>query len=115
MARVGKPLAAVVSYHGSLGSNLPADRKPDIKGKVMVFTGGADPMIPAEQVGAFTQEMFNAGADFSVQVYPGAKHAFTNPGADKLGEKFAMPLAYNQAADNDSWQKTLNLLANTFK
>lgn len=115
MARLGKPLAAVVSFHGSLGSNLAADRKPDIKSRIRVFTGGADTMIPAEQVSGFTQEMFSAGADFGVQVYAGAKHSFTNPGADKLGKKFDMPLAYDQKADSDSWQQTLALFASTFK
>lgn len=115
MARLGKPLAAVVSYHGSLGSNLPADSKPAIKGKVAVFTGGADVMIPAEQVAAFTQEMFTAGADFSVQVYPGVQHSFTNPNADALGKQFNMPLAWNKDADSDSWKKTLQLLGSTFK
>lgn len=115
MARIGKPLAAVVSFHGSLGSNLPADKKPDIKGKIRVFTGGADAMIPAEQVSGLTQEMFTAGADFGVQVYAGVKHSFTNPGADKLAKKFDMPLAYDQNADTDSWQQTLSLFASTFK
>jgi dienelactone hydrolase len=114
MARIGKPLEAVVSFHGTLVSNLPADKPAAIKGKVMAFTGGADAMIPAEQVTAFTQEMFNNHAEFAVQVYPDAKHSFTNPNADNLGEKFSMPLAYNQAADSDSWAKTLQLFARTF-
>ncbi len=115
MARIGKPLAAVVSFHGTLASNLPADIKPNIKAKIRIFTGGADAMIPAEQVSAFTLEMFNASANFGVQVYPGVKHSFTNPGADKLGKQFDMPLAYDQNADQDSWQQTLALFASIFK
>ena len=36
--------------------------------------------------------------------YPGAKHSFTNPDADKYAEEFKMPaLAYNAIADNESW------------
>ena len=37
--------------------------------------------------------------------YPGAVHSFTNPGADALGKKFNLPLAYNEKADKDSWQQ----------
>lgn len=115
MARIGKPLAAVASFHGSLGSNLPAEIKPDIKARIRIFTGAADSMVPAEQVAAFTLEMFNAGADFGVQVYPGVKHSFTNPGADTLAKKFDMPLAYDMNADADSWQQTLALFTASFK
>lgn len=114
MARVGKPLAGVVSFHGSLGSNLAKNTAPNIHAKIRVFTGGADVMVPPEQVTAFMQEMLTAKADFAVQVYPTAKHSFTNPSADKLGKKFAMPLAYNQQADADSWQATIAFLKGLF-
>ena len=114
MARIGKPLKAVASFHGSLNSNLPVDKKPDIKGKIAVFTGGADVMVPHEQVVAFTQEMLDARADFSVQVYPDAKHSFTNPEADNYGKTFNMPLAWNKYADSDSWEKLLALLKSAF-
>ena len=107
MARAGKDLDSVVSYHGSLGSAM-GDKPSNIKAKVRVFTGQKDPMIPAEQVADFTTEMFNAGADFAVQVYPGVQHSFTNPGASKVGEKFKLPLAYNAYADKDSWQQTMD-------
>ena len=36
-------------------------------------------------------------------VYPGATHAFTNPAATELGQKFKLPIAYNAAADTASW------------
>jgi dienelactone hydrolase len=44
-------------------------------------------------------------------IYPGAKHAFTNPEATEAGKKFQLPLEYNAAADADSWQKLDQLLA----
>ncbi|HEY9032789.1 MAG TPA: dienelactone hydrolase family protein [Pseudomonadales bacterium] len=110
MARIGTPLDAVISYHGSLGSNLPADTRPNIQGVIQVFTGGRDPMIPAEQVAGFSREMFEAGADYGITVYRNAQHSFTNPRADAVGREFAMPLAYDAAADADSWRQTLALL-----
>jgi dienelactone hydrolase len=42
--------------------------------------------------------------DYEFKSYPGAKHSFTNPMADSLGKKFNLPLAYNEAADEQSWQ-----------
>ena len=109
MARAGKDLDGVISYHGSLGSAM-GDKPANVKAKVRVFTGQQDPMIPAEQVANFTTEMFNAGADFSVQVYPGVKHSFTNKGATEKGEKYQLPLAYDAYADKDSWQQSMEFL-----
>ena len=110
MARAGKPLSGVISYHGSLGSMLAENIEPAIQAKIKVFTGAADPMVPVEQVSAFSQEMFNAGADFSVQVYPNAKHSFTNPGSTAVGKEFKLPLAYDKGADEDSWRQSLSFL-----
>lgn len=114
MARVGMPLDAVVSFHGSLAANLPEEQKPDIKGVVQVFTGGEDKMVPAAQVADFAQEMFENHVEYDIHVYKGAKHSFTNPDADMFAQKFNLPLAYNAKADADSWQKTLQLFAKVF-
>ena len=105
MARMGMDLDGVVSYHGGLATQTPA-QPGKVKAKVLVFTGEADPLIPIDQVKAFVGEMQNAGVDYDLVGYPGAKHAFTNPDADGMGQRFAMPLAYNKAADDDSWAQT---------
>ncbi|WP_347329504.1 dienelactone hydrolase family protein [Marinimicrobium locisalis] len=105
MARSGIDLDGVVSYHGMLSSETPA-QPGDIQADVLVFTGEADPMVPAEQVKAFKQEMRSANADFKVHSYPGAKHAFTNPAATEAGKQHELPLAYDPEADADSWHKT---------
>jgi dienelactone hydrolase len=60
--------------------------------------------VPAEAVAAFEKEMKAAGADFRVITYPGAKHSFTNPNADKAG---VTGLAYNASADQKSWAELL--------
>ena len=105
MARAGKPLAGVVSYHGSLGTQAPA-QEGKVEASVLVFTGAEDPMVPAEQVASFEQEMQAAHVDYELISYPGAKHSFTNPGADAFGKRFNMPLAYDAKADRDSWERT---------
>jgi len=110
MARSGADLAAVVSFHGSLGTKTPAE-SGKVKARVLVLAGGADPFVPPEQVEAFRKEMQTAGARFEVVMYPGAKHGFTNPDAGKYG----MPqLAYDAAADRQSWAAMLKLFHEVF-
>jgi dienelactone hydrolase len=103
MARQGIDLDAVVSFHGSLRTAHPA--KPgDIKAKVLICNGEADPFTTAEDIAAFKSEMQNAKVDMQFKSYPGAKHAFSNPDATALGKKFNLPLQYNARADKESWQ-----------
>lgn len=105
-ARAGADLDAVVSFHGVLATQTPA-KKGEIKPRILVLTGGADPMITANQVTAFKQEMKTAGAKYEVVVYPNAKHSFTNPDADKAGLE---ALAYNADAAKKSWTKAMEFL-----
>lgn len=109
-ARRGLDLAGVASFHGSLGTENKAE-PGTVKAKVLVATGGADPMVPAEQVGAFVTEMSAAGVDLQLLSFPGAKHSFTNPGSTAIGKKHGMPLAYDAQADKQSWSALLRMLA----
>jgi dienelactone hydrolase len=102
MARQGEPLKGVVSFHGSLNTEQPA-KAGKLKARMLVLTGEADPFVPAEQVAAFKKEMDAAKASYKVIAYPGAKHSFTSPEADKLGQQFNMPFAYHAEADQKSW------------
>lgn len=104
MARRGVDLDGVVSFHGSLGTNTPA-KEGKVKAKVLVLNGAADPFTKAESIEALKKEMKAAKVDFKFVNYPGAKHAFTNPGADKFGAKFKIPLAYQAKADKESWNE----------
>jgi dienelactone hydrolase len=97
LARTGAPLAGVVSFHGILGTKTPEDAK-SIKSKILVCTGADDPLVPPEQVAGFAQEMTAAGIDWQVVTYGGAKHAFTNPDANR-----PPVLQYNAMADARSW------------
>ena len=105
MARAGKSLAGVVSDHGSLGTQAPA-QAGQVQAAVLVFNGADDPMVPAEQVAGFEQEMRAANVDYELINYPGVKHSFTNPQADAFGQRVNMPLAYDAEADRDSWERT---------
>jgi dienelactone hydrolase len=109
-ARAGDDLAAVVTFHGMLATETPAE-KGKIKGRVLACAGAADPFVPQAQVEAFKQEMKAAGAKFQVITYPGAKHGFTNPDAGSYGME---QLAYNADADKKSWAALLKLLKQVF-
>lgn len=110
-ARRGLDLAGVASFHGSLGTDAPA-KAGDIKADVLVATGGADPMVPPEQVGGFVQEMSAAEVNLELLSFPGVVHGFTNPGATALGKKHGMPLAYDAEADQRSWAALMRMLEN---
>lgn len=110
MARSGADLDAVVSFHGALATKAPAG-KGQVRARVLVLTGAADPMVPPGHVEAFRSEMTAAGAKFEVVSFPGVKHSFTNPGADKTGMD---GLAYDREADNKSWAAMLGLFRQVF-
>lgn len=103
MALRGVDLDGVVSFHGTLPQNL--NIKPDeVEAKILVCHGGDDKFSTPEQIKSFKQALDSAGVDYEFKVYPGAMHSFTNPAADSMGKKFNLPLAYNKAADQQSWE-----------
>jgi dienelactone hydrolase len=99
LARSGAPVSAVVTFHGLLETRHPAE-PGKVKAKLIVCTGAEDPFVPAAQVLDFEKEMSQAGADWQVITYSGAKHAFTNTDADQI----SMPgFGYNKSVDERSW------------
>ena len=114
MARLGEDLPAVVTFHGVLSTEYPA-QKGKVKSRILVLTGADDPFVPKKQVDGFVKEMKSAGAKFKVISYPGAKHSFTNPAATETGQKFNIPLAYNPAVDKKSWSEAQKFLKSALK
>lgn len=113
MARRGIDINGVASFHGTL-STVNLAKAGDVKAKIRVYNGADDPFVKPESIQNFKQEMDAAGADYQFINYPGAKHSFTNPGADENGKKFGLPLAYNAEADRKSWQDMLEFFDNIF-
>jgi dienelactone hydrolase len=99
MTCAGADLDGVVSFHGSLP---PATewQQMNIKAKILIAHGNADDFIPAERVAAFQSALENAGADWQMMIYGGARHGFTNPDAEKYG---LQGVAHDVMADNRSW------------
>ena len=112
VARSGADLDGVVSFHGSLGGLPPIADK--VTAKVLVANGADDTFVSQDSIELFNEDMETAGVDFEFINYPGAKHSFTNPGANVVGEKFGLPLEYNAEADKASWQKMQEFLDSIF-
>ena len=104
MASIGTDIKAAVSFHGSLSAVVPVE-EGDVKGFILVCNGADDPFTTAEQIESFEANMDSANVEYEFINYEGAVHSFTNPDADSVGQKFSMPLAYNEKADNESWQE----------
>ena len=103
LAREGAPLAAVVSFHGLLTTDLPAE-KGHVSARILVCHGDADPAVPRSHVIGFWEEMDEAGANWHFHSYGGVKHGFTNP-APPLNPA----VAYDASADRQSWAAMLSL------
>jgi dienelactone hydrolase len=111
LAREGAPLRGVVSFHGGLHSERPA-QKGTVKAKVLVQTGGDDQLVPREQVQAFEAEMNAAGVDWQIITYGGVKHNFTDPDT----ARFENPtLEYHKSADERSWNAMAAFLKEIFE
>jgi dienelactone hydrolase len=113
MARQGLDLDAVVSFHGSLTTDHPA-APGVVKARILICNGADDKMTTQADIEAFKREMAAAGVDYEFITYPGAKHSFTNPGADIYAEKFNIPVGYNREADKKSWEDMKKFLKETF-
>ena len=91
----GSDVNAVVMYYGAPITDPSALAR--LKAPVLGLFGGKDTGIPVDSVRAMERALKTAGKPVTIQVYGEAGHAFANP----TGQ------AYNQAASDDAWKKSL--------
>lgn len=85
LARNGREdLAGVVSFHGSLGTSMPA-QPGAVKASVLVLNGAADSYVKPEEIAGFQQEMSAAGADWQFVNFADAVHCFAEADANSPG------------------------------
>ena len=75
LASARVPFKALAAIH----PGLPAARAEDwnnVGGAYLLCTGSEDPLCTPDQLFAFTSALQDAGVDWRVNVYGGAKHAF---------------------------------------
>jgi dienelactone hydrolase len=110
LARGGADVKAVVGFHPRLATRRPHDAA-NIKGKVLVCVGTEDPLISVPERLAFEEEMRAGGVDWRMNLYGGAEHSFTRPGADLDG---VAGISHHQPSDERSWRAMLDLFHEVF-
>lgn len=104
LARSGADLDAVVSFHGGLANPRPEDAA-NIRAAVQVHHGAEDSHVTPEDVQSFWEEMNeHASVDWTLRVYSGAPHGFTEPGTE----------AHDERADRLSWRAMAGLFEEVF-
>ncbi|MBT8048509.1 MAG: dienelactone hydrolase family protein [Xanthomonadales bacterium] len=116
MARYGADLKAVASFHGALPLGVAAEGEGGkVTARVAVYHGEDDVLIPDEAVTSFRAEMEKTGADCLFVPLPTALHGFSNPAATTNGEKYGLPLRYDERADYASWNHMQLVLQSAFQ
>ncbi len=112
LARSGADVDAVVSFHGGLDSPTPEDAE-NIKASVLVCHGGKDPLVSDEELLGLMNELRAPGdIDWQVLIFSQAKHSFTDIDADPNASG---PSAYNENADQRSWDAMKDLFEQKFQ
>ena len=112
LARSGADVKAVVSFHGLLGTRMPAEPGV-VKAKVLALTGMQDPYAPAAAVEAFQKEMAAASVDFHLTVYGQGYHAFSDPEAVQMTN---IPgIRYDSLLEKLSWSQATAFIEATLR
>lgn len=111
LARSGAAVNGVISFHGGLGTDTPEDAA-NIKGKVLVLHGAADPYANMEEVVALNKEMEDAKVNYEIVLYGHAVHSFTNKAA---GDDPKRGAAYDAQADARSWKRMQSFFTELFE
>jgi dienelactone hydrolase len=106
LARAGGAVRGVASFHGLfVPPGLPT--ATPIKPKIVAFHGWDDPMVKPEAVVGLGQELTEAGADWRIEAFGGAMHAFMMEGADVPD----MGIKYDAATARRAWAGLEDFLA----
>ncbi len=112
LVRSGADIKAVNTFHAFLATQNPA--QVDIfKAEVVVAHGEEDSMVSLDEIEQFKQEMTAAHVKYRVDIYPHAKHGFSNRAADENALKNGVDLGYDRLAETESLDAMYALLART--
>jgi dienelactone hydrolase len=94
LARSGRDLAGFVSFHGGLGTPEGQDYEA-VTGEVLILHGSRDSVSGMADVADLAERMDGARVPYAMEIYGGARHAFTVWGGDR----------YHPRADLRSWDR----------
>lgn len=101
LARSGADIAAVVSFHGGLGTDDPALAQ-HIKARVLAMNG-ADDRGTMPDAPAFMRDMQRDQAPWQFVAFGGAVHCFAEPWQHSAGCKYDAPVAKRAFALMFAW------------
>jgi carboxymethylenebutenolidase len=100
-------VAAAASFHGGSLATDKADSPhtfaPAIRARVYVGAAEIDPTFPEDQKARLARALNEAGVDYTLDTYAGARHGFAVTGH----------LVYDREASERHWTKLLELFAHT--
>lgn len=104
LARSGFPQKAFVPFHGAF--DIPTGQSYDkTTGEILVFHGSADESVSLESFATLGKTLEAAKVPHEMVTYSGAPHAFSVFGSDR----------YDARADQRSWKRYLDFLADEYK
>jgi carboxymethylenebutenolidase len=102
-------VAAAASFHGASLATDKVDSPHllarNIRGRLYVGVAGIDPGFPQEQRERLEKALAEAGVDYTLEVYEGAKHGFAVTGH----------LVYDRDASERHWTRLIELLNETLQ
>jgi dienelactone hydrolase len=121
LASTGVPFKAVAVVHPGL-PDASAEAWTSATGAFLLCTGSEDPLCTPDQVLTFGRALQDAGIDWRVNVYGGAKHAFWarprnpdgSPADGNTHTKATVPgVAYHPTHTARAWRAVLDLFEET--
>ena len=104
IARSGFEQKAFVPFHGAF--DIPTGQSYDkTTGEILVFHGSADESVSLESFATLGKTLEAANVPHEMVTYSGAPHAFSVFGSDR----------YDARADERSWKRYLDFLADEYK
>ncbi|QTD57343.1 dienelactone hydrolase family protein [Parasphingorhabdus cellanae] len=122
LARTGVPFKAIAVVHPAF-PDAKAEDWANVTGAFLLCTGSEDPLCTPQQVLDFGSALQEVGADWRVNIYGGAEHAFwaqpRNPdGSFAEGDAHTMTtvpgVSYHPEHTPHAWQAVLDLFGETF-
>ncbi|MEO5866964.1 MAG: dienelactone hydrolase family protein [Sphingomonas sp.] len=122
LARVGAPFKAIALVHPAL-PDARAEDWTDVASTFLLCTGSEDPIVTPEQLLSFGRALQEAGADWRIDIFGGAKHAFwARPrkpdGSLAEGADHTMAtvpgIGHHPQATTRAWRAVLDLFGDTF-
>jgi len=92
LARAGADIQGFVSFHGGLDTPEGQDYS-QVRSPILILHGSRDEVASMSDAVDLATALDREGVDFSMEIYGGARHAFTVWGGDR----------YSRQADLESW------------